>query len=196
MIKYNTQEKPLAMREYGRHIQNLIEYCVNIPDREERTKCANSIARIMASLLSESNNEKVDMHKVWNHINMISGFKLDVDFPCDILEQSDLNPKPSSIPYNIKSEKFRGYGSNIVKMIRSVSKMEPGVEKDQIIFLVANQMKKVLVSDNPETATDYRIFKDIREISGGVIDIDPENYKLNEYIGVATPNEGKKKKKK
>lgn len=73
--------------------------------------------------------------------------------------------------------------------------MEGGQEKDQLIFLVANQMKKLLVSLNADSATDSRVFNDIREISGGGIDINPENYRLNDYIGVAVPDNKKKKKK-
>ena len=74
--------------------------------------------------------------------------------------------------------------------------MEGGVDKDRLIFLVANQMKKQLININADSATDKRVFNDIREITGMGIDIDPESYRLNEYIGVSVPQEGKKKKKK
>ena len=196
MIKYNTQETPLSMREYGRNIQKLIEHCVKIENREERTKCSYAIAEVMEGLLPEVNGEKADMRKVWNHIYMMSDYKLDIDYPCEVIDKQESNPRPHSIPYSVKSDSFRCYGSNIIKMIKEVSKMEAGVEKDQTIFLVANQMKKLLVSVNTDSATDKRVFKDIKDISGGKINIDTETYKLNEYIGIAPQNEGKKKKKK
>lgn len=196
MIEYNTAMPKLEMREYGRHIQKLVEHCVSIENRDERTQFAYAIADIMSELFPELNSEAENNRKVWDHINIISGFKLDIDFPCEVLKEQDLKRQPAKIPYSQKTDKFRVYGTNLVKMIRKISQLEGGIEKDQNIFLVANQMKKLLVSENIDSATDRRVFNDIREITGGTIDIDPENYRLNEYIGVVNPTEGKKKKKK
>lgn len=196
MIAYNTSLPKLEMREYGRHIQQLVNHCINIPEREERTKFAYSIVRVMLDLFPELQGEDIESRKVWDHINLMADFKLDIDFPCDVLTAAEIRPQPEKIPYARKSDRFRVYGMNLVRMIKEISNMEGGVEKDRLIFLIANQMKKLLVTENAESATDRRVFNDIREITGGGIDIDPESYKLNEYIGVATSPEGKKKKKK
>lgn len=196
MVEYNTALPKIEMREYGRNIQRLVEHCVSIEDKEERTKFAHAIAEIMVNQFPELKGEGGDNRKVWDHINMISGFKLDVDFPCEVLTEAELVPHPEKIPYPHKSDKFRVYGTNLVRMIKEISRMDGGVEKDRLIFLVANQMKKLLVTVNVDSATDRRVFNDIREISGGQIDIDGDNYRLNEYIGVSQPSEGKKKKKK
>lgn len=196
MLEYNTSLPKLSMREYGRHIQKLIDHCVSIPEREERTSFAYNIAEIMARLFPELSGE-INERKLWDHINMISNYKLDIDFPCEVFSAQELRPKPQKIAYSQKNEKYRCYGSNLIRMIKEVSKMEGGVEKDQLIFLVANQMKKQLVTVNADTATDIKVFNDIREITAGGIDIDGENYRLNEYIGLNTnQNDTKKKKKK
>ena len=81
-------------------------------------------------------------------------------------------------------------------MITTVSEMENCIEKDQLIFLLANQMKKLLVLNNPENASDCKVFSDIADISQGKIQIDAEKYKLNEYISSAPSNSKNKKKKK
>lgn len=196
MVEYNTALPKLEMREYGRNIQKLIDHCLSLEDREERNKCAYAISEIMVHLFPELNGEDQTSRKVWDHINLISGFKLDIDFPCEVLTENESRPVPQKIPYPKKSDKFRVYGSNLVGMIKEISKMEGGIDKDRLIFLIANQMKKQLVAVNSDSATDRRVFKDIKEITGGSIDIDPENYRLNEYIGITNPQEGKKKKKK
>lgn len=196
MVEYNTALPKLEMREYGRHIQKLIDHCVSIEDKEERNKCAYSIAEVMVHLFPELSGEDSRSRRVWDHINLISGFKLDIDYPCEVLSEAELRPKPEKIPYSHKTDRFRVYGSNLIRMIREISNMEGGVEKDQLIFLVANQMKKLLISVNSDSASDRRVFNDIREITRGSIDIDPESYRLNEYIGVASPQDNKKKKKK
>ena len=196
MIKYNTEMPALTMREYGRHIQQLVDHCVGLEDREERTRFAQSLATIMLRLFPELTNEEGGNRKVWDHLNIMSGFKLDIDFPCEVIKETEMNPKPEKIPYAKKKDRFRCYGDNLVRMVREISDMEGGVEKDRMIFLVANQMKKLLVNENSDSATDQRVIKDIREITGGRIDIDPSSYRLNDYIGISAPQEGKKKKKK
>lgn len=196
MIEYNTSLPKLEMREYGRNIQKLVDHCLMIEDREERNRCARSIADVMIQLFPELSGENNTNRKVWDHINVISGFKLDIDYPCEVLSENEMRPHPAKIPYAKKSDRFRVYGHNLVKMIQEISEMEGGVEKDQLIFLVANQMKKLLISENNDSATDKRVFQDIREISRGRIDIDGESYRLNEYIGISNHQEGKKKKKK
>ena len=196
MIKYNTTQPKLTLPEYGRHVHKMIEHCVSIEDREERTKCAYAIADLMNSIFGDNSNESERMEKIWDHINIMSDFKLDVDFPCQVMSKEEITFKPAPIPYQNNFNKFRHYGKNIQEMISIVSDMENCIEKDKLIFLIANQMKKQLVTQNPEMATDIRIFNDIREISRGKIAINPELYRLNDYIGVTNPDNGKKKKKK
>ena len=50
-MQYNTQREQLVMPEYGRGIQMMVDMAVEIEDREERQRCANTIVKIMASLL-------------------------------------------------------------------------------------------------------------------------------------------------
>ena len=151
----------------------------------------------MAVLFASDNPEKERMEKIWDHINLMAEFDLDIDFPVEVKTAEEMHPKPEKIPYQNAFNSFRHYGRNIQKMVHLVADMENGIEKDRMIFLVANQMKKLLVSQNPEIATDLRVFNDIKEISRGKIAINPENYRLNDYIGVASASEaGKKKKKK
>lgn len=196
MIEYNTNLPKLELREYGRNIQKLIEYCTTIENREERNKCSMAIAEVMVQLFPELNGDDLNNRRVWDHINRMSGYKLDIDFPCDVLSENEMMPVPKKIPYSNKSDRFRNYGNNLVRMIKEIAGMEGGIDKDQFIFLVANQMKKLLVSENADSATDKRVFNDIKDISGGRINIDEESYRLNDYIGVSNPQDNKKKKKK
>lgn len=173
----------------------MIDHCVAIEDREERTVCAKAIANSMVRLFPSTVDEKTLRYKIWDHINIMADFKLDIDFPCEVTEKENIHPVPTRIPYQKGLNRFRHYGKNLQKMIQKVASMENNVEKDQLIFLLANQMKKQLVSQNPEIATDQRVFNDINEISRGQIKINPESYRLNDYIGVTSSDNGKKKKK-
>ena len=197
MIKYNTQEKRLHLPEYGRTMQKLVDHCLTIEDRDVRTRCAKKIAHLMSVQFPHIVGQNGDNTKIWNHINMMADFNLDIDFPVEIKDKDSEKQHPEKLTYPEPTLKYRHYGKNIQSMICQVAEMENCIEKDQLIFLIANQMKKLLVSQNPEVATDVKVFNDIKEISGNVIQIDPEAYRLNEYLGINTSaNISNKKKKK
>ena len=73
--------------------------------------------------------------------------------------------------------------------------MENCVEKDQLIFLVANQMKKLLLIHNPENVSDEKVFADIAEISKGKILIDSGSYVLTNILTHRRLQMGKTKRK-
>lgn len=194
MIPYNVSQPQLALPEYGRNIQKMIDHCMTIEDRKERTECAYSIAETMARLFPSILGEGGNRQKIWDHINIMSNFKLDIDFPCEVVTAEELQPSRVKIPYSTSLVRFRSYGKKLQEMIRIVAEMENCVEKDQLIFLIANQMKKILLTQNPENATDSKVFEDIATISEGRIMIDPAGYRLNEYLETAPAKEKKKKK--
>ncbi len=196
MIPYNTDMEPVVLPEFGRNIQNMVDYCVGIPDRDERTVCAYSIADIMASLFPQLVGENKDMTKVWDNINIMSRFELDIDFPCEVITREKMNPKPDAIPYTSSSMRFRHYGKNIEKMIAIVAEMEDGPEKDQLISMIAHHMKKLMLVHNKEGVDDTKILRDLALYSGGKINLDPNTYLLHEFKEVKMPvQQGKKRKK-
>lgn len=197
MIIYNTKEKKLKLPEYGRTIQKMVDHCLSLPEKEERTRCANSIANLMAQLFPAEVGPNGDRKKIWDHIFIMSDYSLDVDAPYELRKEDFIKHKAEKVPYYEKSNTYRQYGKHLKDMIREIADMENSVEKDRLIFQIANQMKKILVIQNPENATDSKVFNDIAEITNGGIIIDPSSYRLNEYMDTAAAtNQGKKKKKK
>ena len=49
-MEYNTQRKKLPLPEYGRSVQNMVDYALTIEDRAERQRCARTIIGIMGSM--------------------------------------------------------------------------------------------------------------------------------------------------
>ncbi|HBC22233.1 MAG TPA: DUF4290 domain-containing protein [Porphyromonadaceae bacterium] len=195
MVPYNTQLLPLKLPEYGRNIHQMIDYCVHIPDREERTRCAYTIAHIMESLFPELVTGVDGSRKVWDHINIIADFKLDIDFPCEVSSAEEMHPRPNKISYGGKRIAHRFYGRNIQLMIDRVAEMEDGEDKDALISMIAHHMKKLMLAHNREGVDDARILRDLAEYSKGRIVLDPKTYILHEFRDV-TPVETQKKKKK
>lgn len=195
-IPYNVSEPKLILPEYGRNIQRMVDHCVSLESKEERTACACTIADTMAMLFPGIAAEGENRQKIWDHINIMSDFRLDIDFPCEVVSKDQMNPAVTRVGYHQTISKYRIYGKHLQDMVNTVASMEGGVEKDQLIFLIANQMKKLLVVNNPENASDSRVFSDIADMTEGAIQIDPSAYRLNDYID-PTPvkTKGKKKKK-
>ena len=117
MLDYNTQLKKLALPEYGRNIQQMVDHCCSISDKEERTRCAYTIIRSMGNLFPQLRDEADYKHKLWDHLAIMSDFKLDIDYPCEIVKEENLESKPESLSYHLENIKFRHYGKTIERMI-------------------------------------------------------------------------------
>ena len=117
MLTYNTQLKKLVLPEYGRNIQQMVDHCLTIEDREERTACAYSIINSMGNLFPQLRDVDDFKHKLWDHLAIMSDFKLDIDYPCDIIRPENLETRPDRIDYQLSPIKMRHYGKSIELMI-------------------------------------------------------------------------------
>lgn len=173
------------MPEYGRNIQNMVEYCVQLDDKEDRTRCANSLIDIMGSMFPHLRNVNDFKHILWDHLAIMSDFKLDIDYPYEIIKKEDLIAHPNRIEYSRPTMKYRHYGKTLERMIKKAAEMEDGEKKDQLIQLLVNQMKKSYAQWNREP-DDGDIIRDLFELSEGKIKLDPKTYVLQNVK--PTPN--------
>jgi len=195
MLRYNTQKTPVAMPEYGRNIQQMVTMCMTIADRGERNRCAAAIVDAMGNLYPQMRNDPSAPHKFWNHLAMMSDFKLDVDYPVEIIRPDTLSSRPESMRLPGNHIRFRHYGKGVEQMIARAMTMTEGPERDYLVMLIANQMKKLQLAVNPEGMDDAKIFKDLAEMSHGAIRLSTETHTLNEYQQLAPQPLSKKKKK-
>ena len=195
MLTYNTRLKKLTMPEYGRNIQQMVDHCLTIEDRDERSRCARSIIKSMGNLFPELRNGEENQKKLWGHLAIMSGFKLDIDYPCEIIQPDNLHTLPEKLHYSDQEVKRRVYGKTIVSMIDQASSLQPGEERDALVRMIASQMKKALIAVNKDGIDDSRVFRDLAEISHGEIRLNADDVKLHDYI-IPEPPTGKKKKKK
>lgn len=196
MIPYNTDKEPVRLPEFGRTMQSLVEYCVSIEDRDERNACAYAIVDVMANLFPELKDDNDDLSKIWDQMQIMSDFKLDVDFPCSVITAEQINPKPERIPYTSEHIALRHYGKYIEKMIPVIADMDDSPERDEYINMIANHMKKTMLVNNKEGVNDARILRDLEFFSGGKISLDPEKYQLYEFREAVPTQQSKKKRKK
>lgn len=170
-MKYNTQEKRLPLPEYGRSVQNMIDYAVTIKDRSERQRCANTIITIMGNMFTHLRDVPDFKHKLWDHLAIMSDFKLDIDYPYEIVRKESLSSKPERLTYNLNKIHFRHYGRNLEAIIRKAADMPEGDERDALINLLANNMKKNYYAWNKDNTDEDKIIEDLRLLSDGKIDL-------------------------
>lgn len=194
MLTYNNHMKPLVLPEYGRNIQNMLQHCLSIEDRAERTRCAQSIVDAMSILFPAQGDQRANRRKLWDHLAIMSDFKLDVDLPFELVKPEEFEKTPEPVALGSGHARRRAYGCHLDLMVQEAAKMEPGEERNALVLLLANHMKKLMLAINPEGVDDEKIFADLFEMTDGAIRLDPAEVQLHEFTIAPVP--GKKKKKK
>ncbi len=187
-MEYNTSRKKLVLPEYGRNIQKMVELTKAEPDNEKRNKMAQAIIAIMGNMNPHLRDIADFKHKLWDHLAIISEFDLDINSPYAPPVIETLQEKPESVPYNNKDAKFKHYGQTIEKMVKVAIDMEDGELKEILIQLIANHMKKSYLTWNKEAVADELIFKDLKVLSGGKIDLNIEETTLTETKDILAKN--------
>ncbi|NMB51629.1 MAG: DUF4290 domain-containing protein [Bacteroidales bacterium] len=168
---YNTQRKRMALPEYGRNVQKMVDHIKTIEDRNERNRAARTIIQIMGNLNPHLRDEGNFKHKLWDHLALIAEFDLDIDSPYPMPEPTRFVEKPRQVPYQQGNIKFLHYGKIIELMIDAAVKLEEGEEKEYMTTLIVNQMKKSYVTWNRSQVADEVIINDLNYLSKGKLKI-------------------------
>jgi len=126
----------------------------------------------------------------------MSDFKLDVDYPYDVVKPESLDTKPIPVQYKLEPIKMRHYGKIVDQMIQRACEYPDGEEKDALVMLIANHMKKLIYQINNEDVDDAKIFKDLEFYSKGRIKLSTATHSLHEFKVAPTQQQTSKKKKK
>lgn len=155
------------MPEYGRSIQNMVNHALTIENRAERQRCANTIINIMGNMFPHLRDVPDFKHKLWDHLAIMSDFKLDIDYPYEIIRKDNLNTKPEAIPYPNTKIRYRHYGRTLEVLIKKAVEFPEGDEKRNLVALICNHMKKDFMTWNKDTVDDRKIAEDLETYSNG-----------------------------
>lgn len=188
---YNTGRGKMAIPEYGRNIHKMVEHISTLEDREERNKAARTVIAIMGNMNPHLRDINDFKHKLWDHLAIISDFKLDIDSPYEPPAISTLTEKPRTVPYNDYPIRYKHYGKLIEQMIKAATGMEDDEKKEVLVQMIANHMKKSYLTWNKSQVTDDVIYNDLRTLSGGKIDKGSE-LRLSESKDILSRSKKKK----
>lgn len=177
-LDYNTQRKKLIMPEYGREIQEMVNHAIGIEDREMRQQCAETIVEIMERMVPINRGAEDYKRKLWDHLAIISDFKLDIDYPYDIEEARQMSAKPEPLPYPMTHIPVRHYGKIVFELFETLKQMPDSEERDELVRQTANQMKRDLLQWSHGSCDDEKIADDLEHFTDGAIHLDLSTFKF------------------
>ena len=198
-LDYNTQREKLVLTEYGREIQKMVDVAIGLPTKEERMRCAKSIIRQMEMKNPQIRQSEDYEQTLWNHLFLMSRGQLDIDWPYDVSEAEKIStkPQPMAHPTSENISRIRHYGRLVVEVFEKLKTMPEGPERDELVRITANQMKRDLVTWGHGSMDDERIADDLARFTDGKIQIDLSKFRLDRVDPIVPDSaNGKKKKKK
>ena len=196
-LDYNTQRALLQMPEYGREIQRMIDHAVTLPTKEERLLCAKTIVKLMETKVPQIRENSGYEQTLWDHLYIMSHKQLDIDWPYDISGAEKFHDKPQPMKLPQSNVRLRHYGKLVSELLEKLKDMPEGGERDELIRLTANQMKRDLVQWGHGSIDDEKVADDMARMTDGAVQLDLNNF-VFERINISEPQQkrssGKKKK--
>lgn len=201
--QYHTQKAPILLKEYGRNIENLVNYVKSVEDREKRNQLSKALIELMRQIhpqLKDSKDTQENQKKLWDDLYIISNFELDVDSEFPLPEQESIGKKPQRLAYNDNKILYKHYGKGIEFMLEKAKTIEDPEEKFGAIVTVGRLMKYFYLSWNKDNVEPSLIIKHIEQMLEETLSDENkqkiEEHRLFDYYSVSEkksrPNNNKK----
>lgn len=186
------------MPEYGREIQKMVDYAVTLPDRGERLRCAETIVRMMITKVPQLRENANYEQTLWDHLYLMSHKQLDIDWPYDVSEAEKIlgKPEPMAMPKKGSHVRLRHYGRLIEEMFEKLKAMPEGEERDELVRITANQMKRDLAAWGHGSMDDERVAADLARFTDGKVQLDLGTMRLDRMPAASAGDVQRRKKRK
>jgi|TARA_Y100000758_G_scaffold300034_1_gene263498 hypothetical protein len=158
----------------------MIDQALACDNKDERNKMAKAIIGVMGNLNPHLRDVPDFQHKLWDQLFIMSDFELDVDTPYPLPSKEVFSQRPEKLDYPQNFPKYRFYGNNIKRMIDVATGWEEGEMKKQLVYVIANHMKKCFLNWNKDTVEDDVIYEHLLELSDGKLIVDSSNKPLSD----------------
>ena len=169
-MEYNTTRNHLIVREYGRHIQKMVEYVKTIEDEEKRQRNAQALIELMGFLNPHLKNVEDFRHKLWDHLFVIADFDLDVKSPYPIPTRETLRAKPDVLGYPKRYPRYNHLGKNIEIVIDKALEEENPEKRQGFANAIAYYMKLTYSNWHKELVHDDNIQSELQTITDGQLE--------------------------
>jgi hypothetical protein len=161
-IQYNTDKEQIRFPEYGRSVQEMLQFAKTIEDPYKRQKTVESIIGLMQQLNPVGNRNLDDYRdKLWSHAFSIGNYELGVTPPPGItIRHEDDKPLIEKVEYPPTATRFRHYGNGIQALIKKAIEMPEGSKKEGFVEVIASYMKLAYKTWNKEHYVSDDVVKD------------------------------------
>ncbi|MEJ5056258.1 DUF4290 domain-containing protein [Sphingobacterium sp. MYb382] len=168
---YNSTRPNLILAEYGRNVQNMVDYICTLPTKEERNRYAQVVIDMMGVLNPHLRDVSDFKHKLWDHLHIISDFKIDVDSPYPVPNREEIHHKPDLLEYPQHRIRFKHYGFTVERMIEKAKTAPTEETQHKMALAIANFMKMAYMTWNKDSVQDDHIIHDLIELSAGKLSL-------------------------
>lgn len=198
-MTYNTSRELMSIKEYGRSVHDMVKFALTIEDREKRQRNAEAIIEVMAILNPQMKAIEDYKHKLWDHLFLMSDYKLDIDCPFEIPTPEAKKRKPDPIPYPKNKIKWNHFGKKFQDLYEKAIAETDEEKKQGYTQVLALCMKAAYSNWHEETVHDDMIKDELFAMSKGQIVYDA-TIRFNEVVDGGTgatinpilPQQGKK----
>jgi len=194
-LDYNTQRQKLLLPEYGREIQKMIDHAVSLPDREERLRCAKTIVKLMETKVPQIRDNANYQQTLWDHLYLMSGKQLDIDWPFDVNNAERIHAKPEPMPRPSNSIGLRHYGRLVEELWERLKTMPEGPERDELTRQTANQMKRDLILWGHGSIDDEKVADDLARFTDGKVQLNLNKFSFERFVPTDEMPQKRMKKK-
>ena len=193
-MTYNTQREKMILPEYGRTIQEMVDICLQIEDRNERQLCAETIVEIMMTMNPNLRQQPDYEHKLWDQLAILSDYKLDIDYPYEVIKREEMDAKPKPLKYPMQRIRFRHYGHLTEAFMKELKEMPDGPERQRLTEMIANYMKRSLYNWNRDAMDERKVAADVDYYTEGNVSV-PEGMRYASVSNGHLPGSNASKKR-
>jgi len=170
IMEYNTTRNHLEMKEYGRHVQKMVAHLLTIEDKERRQKQAHAVIELMGFINPQLKNIEDYRHKLWDHLFLISDFKLEVDSPYPIPTRESLRARPDPLAYPKRYPRYSHLGKHLELVIQKAMAEENEEKRSGFAHAIAYYMKLTYNTWHKELVQDDSIRSELNTITQGKLE--------------------------
>ncbi len=148
----------------------MVEHVLTIEDPERRQQNAQVVIELMGVLNPHLKNVEDFRHKLWDHLFLISDFKLDVKSPYPIPTREKLKARPQPLPYPKRYPKYAHLGKNLEIIIDKALKEENGEKRQGFANAIAYYMKLAYNNWHKDQVHDDAIQSELTNITKGQLE--------------------------
>jgi hypothetical protein len=148
----------------------MVAHLLTIEDKERRQKQAHAVIELMGFINPQLKNIEDYRHKLWDHLFLISDFKLEVDSPYPIPTRESLRARPDPLPYPKRHPRYSHLGKHLELVIQKAMAEENEEKRSGFAHAIAYYMKLTYNTWHKELVQDESIRSELNTITQGKLE--------------------------